>query len=386
MNYSLTDDQKAFCESAKAFSNAILAPNAAKWDSEHIFPKDALAAAGELGFMGMYTPEAAGGMELGRLDTSIIMEQLAKGCTSTTAYISIHNMATNMVGKYGRSSLIAEWCPELIAGTKLSSYCLTEAGSGSDAASLQTTAKTDGNNYIINGSKSFISGAGETDLLIVMVRTGKSGAGGISSIAIPSNTEGISFGKPEKKMGWNSQPTRSINFDDVKVHKDNLLGKEGQGFKIAMEGLDGGRLGIASCSLGTAQIALDQTIEYVKERNQFGKAIADFQHTQFKLADMATELVAARQMIRLAAYKLDQGDADGSTFSAMAKKFVTDTCFNIVNQALQLHGGYGYIKDYPLERYVRDLRVHQILEGTNEIMRLIIARRLLNNDITFGVE
>ena len=327
--------------------------------------------------MGIYTPEAAGGLGLGRLDTSVIVEELARGCTSTAAFLTIHNMATNMIARYGQPGLVEQWCPLLVPGDKLASYCLTEPGAGSDAASLRSTAKRDGDEYIVNGSKMFISGAGDTDILVVMLRTGEAGPKGISAFAIPADLPGIEYGKKEEKMGWNSQPTRAITFDDVRVPSANLLGSEGQGFKIAMEGLDGGRINIATCSIGTAQAALEAATAYVKERKQFGKAIADFQVTQFKLADMATELVAARQMVRLAAFKLDNKDSDASTFCAMAKRFATDLCFDICNEALQLHGGYGYIKEYPLERYVRDTRVHQILEGTNEIMRVIISRRLL---------
>ena len=377
MDFNLTEDQQAFADSARAFAEGVFAPNAARWDAEHIFPKEALKQAGELGFMGIYTPEAAGGLGLGRLDTSVIVEELARGCTSTAAFLTIHNMATNMIARYGQPGLVEQWCPLLVPGDKLASYCLTEPGAGSDAASLRSTAKCDGDEYIVNGSKMFISGAGDTDILVVMLRTGEAGPKGISAFAIPADLPGIEYGKKEEKMGWNSQPTRAITFDDVRVPSTNLLGSEGQGFKIAMEGLDGGRINIATCSIGTAQAALEAATAYVKERKQFGKAIADFQVTQFKLADMATELVAARQMVRLAAFKLDNKDSDASTFCAMAKRFATDLCFDICNEALQLHGGYGYIKEYPLERYVRDTRVHQILEGTNEIMRVIISRRLL---------
>jgi alkylation response protein AidB-like acyl-CoA dehydrogenase len=377
MDFSLTEDQMAFAESARAFADGVLAVSAAEWDEKHIFPKEALKQAGELGFMGIYTPEEAGGLGLGRLDTSVIIEELARGCTSTTAFLTIHNMATSMLGKYGKPELIEQWCPSLVTGEKLASYCLTEPNAGSDAASLRSSAQRDGDDYIVNGSKMFISGAGETDILIVMLRTGVDGPKGISAFAMPADLPGIEYGKKEEKMGWNSQPTRAISFDNVRVPAANLLGEEGQGFKIAMEGLDGGRLNIATCSLGTAQVAMETAIEYSRERSQFGQPIADFQATQFKLADMATELVAARQMIRLAAFKLDNKEPEASVFCAMAKRFVTDIGFNVCNDALQIHGGYGYIKEYPLERYVRDCRVHQILEGTNEIMRVIISRRLL---------
>jgi alkylation response protein AidB-like acyl-CoA dehydrogenase len=377
VDFSLTEDQLAFVESARAFSEGALAPNAASWDESSHFPKDVLALAGELGFMGMYTPEAAGGLALPRLDASLIIEELAKGCTATAAFITIHNMATSMVGKYCSQSVIDKWCPDLVMGTKLASYCLTEPGAGSDAAALRTTAERDGEDYVVNGSKVFISGAGETDVLVVMLRTGGTGPKGISALLIPADAKGVSYGKKEDKMGWNAQPTASISFDNVRVPVGNRLGAEGQGFAIAMEGLDGGRINIATCSIGTAQQALEEATAYVQERKQFDTAISDFQATQFKLADMLTELVAARQMVRLAASKLDNKDSQASTYCAMAKRFATDAGFNICNDALQLHGGYGYIKEYPLERHVRDTRVHQILEGTNEIMRVIISRRLL---------
>lgn len=377
MDFDLSEDQLAFVESAKAFSDGVLAPSAAKWDAESIFPIDALRQAGELGFMGMYTPEAAGGLALSRLDASLIVEELAKGCTTTAAFLTIHNMATNMIGRYCGDSLIEEWCPELVMGTKLASYCLTEPGAGSDAASLRTSATLDGDHYVVNGSKVFISGAGDTDVLVVMLRTGEAGPKGISALLIPADLPGISYGKKEEKMGWNAQPTRAISFDNVRVPVANRLGREGQGFAIAMEGLDGGRINIATCSIGTAQQALEEATAYVQERKQFDTAISEFQATQFKLADMLTELVAARQMVRLAASKLDHKDSQAGTYCAMAKRFATDVGFNVCNDALQLYGGYGYIKEYPMERHVRDTRVHQILEGTNEIMRVIVSRRLL---------
>jgi alkylation response protein AidB-like acyl-CoA dehydrogenase len=377
MDFSLSDDQRAFVESARAFSEGALAPNAAKWDEESIFPKDVLAQAGELGFMGMYTPEEAGGLGMSRLDASLIVEELSKGCTATAAFLTIHNMATNMVGKYCSQEVIDQWCPELVMGSKLASYCLTEPGAGSDAASLRTSAVRDGDDYVVNGAKVFISGAGETDVLVVMLRTGDAGPRGISALLIPADADGISYGKKEEKMGWNAQPTRMVTFDNVRVPVANRLGQEGQGFAIAMEGLDGGRINIATCSIGTAQQALEEAVAYVQERQQFNTAIADFQATQFKLADMLTELVAARQMVRLAASKLDNKDSQASTYCAMAKRFATDVGFNVCNDALQLYGGYGYIKEYPMERHVRDTRVHQILEGTNEIMRVIVSRRLL---------
>jgi alkylation response protein AidB-like acyl-CoA dehydrogenase len=381
MDFSLTEDQQAFVASARAFAEGALAPNAATWDEQSIFPKDALRQAGELGFMGMYTPESAGGLSMSRLDASLIVEELSKGCTATAAFLTIHNMATNMIGKYCSEAAIAQWCPELVTGEKLASYCLTEPGAGSDAAALRTTARREGDgpdaDYVVNGSKVFISGAGDTDVLVVMLRTGDPGPRGISALLVPAESPGIIYGKKEDKMGWNAQPTRMITFDNVRVPVANRLGEEGQGFAIAMEGLDGGRINIATCSVGTAQQALEEATAYVQERRQFDTAIADFQATRFKLADMLTELVAARQMVRLAAYKLDTGDPQSSTYCAMAKRFATDVGFNVCNDALQLFGGYGYIREYPMERHVRDTRVHQILEGTNEIMRVIISRKLL---------
>ena len=354
-----------------------LAPHAAAWDAEAIFPKGALKAAGDMGFMGMYTPENAGGLGMSRLDASLIVEELSRGCTTTAAFLTIHNMATNMIGKYCQQAVIDTWCPKLVAGETLASYCLTEPGAGSDAASLRTRAERDGDVYRVNGSKVFISGAGDTDVLVVMTRTGDAGSKGITALLIPADAAGVNYGKKEHKMGWNAQPTRMITFDDVEVPISHRLGEEGQGFAIAMEGLDGGRINIATCSVGTAQQALEDAQAYVSDRKQFGQAIADFQNTQFKLADMVTELVAARQMIRLAASKLDAGDSQASTYCAMAKRFATDVGFKVCNDALQLFGGYGYIREYPVERYVRDTRVHQILEGTNEVMRVIVGRKLM---------
>lgn len=377
MNFDLTEDQQMFADTAKQFSDSELLPNAAKWDLEHIFPKDVITKAGELGLCGLYAPEDAGGLGLSRLDSSIIFEQLSMGCTTTTAMMTIHNMATWMIATWGTQAIKDLWCPELVSGEKLASYCLTEPGSGSDAASLRTSAKKEGDHYIINGSKMFISGAGETDVLVVMVRTGEAGAKGISAVVIPADAEGVIYGKAEEKMGWNAQPTKLITFDNVKIPLDHLLANEGDGFTLAMKGLDGGRINIATCSIGTAQQALNTAMIYMQDREQFGKPIAAFQGLQFKLADMATELVAARQLVRLAAYKLDKNDPEKTAYCAMAKRFATDIGFQICDAALQIHGGYGYIKEYPLERHFRDVRVHQILEGTNEIMRVIIARRLL---------
>jgi len=380
MNYDLTDDQYAFQQTARRFAQQQLAPFAKEWDEQQIFPKNAFIEAGKLGFMAMYVPENQKGIGLSRLDSAIIMEELASECTSTAAFISIHNMAFNMLALYGQPSVLDTWCTDLASGKKLVSYCLTEPGAGSDAASLSTKAQRHDDHYLLNGTKAFISGAGETDLLIVMARTSPDGAKGISCFAVPANTKGISFGKKEQKLGWNNQPTALINFDNVRIPLDHLLAKEGLGFKLAMEGLDGGRINIAACSLGTARKSLELSTCYVKERKQFGQAISEFQATQFKLADMLTELTAARQMIRLAAYKLDTSHSDKATYCAMAKRFATDLCFRICDEALQLHGGYGYIKEYPLERHFRDTRVHRILEGTNEIMRIIIAKRLLTDE------
>lgn len=382
MNFELSEDQRAFAETARQFAQDELAPLAARWDAEGIFPREAIAKAGALGFCGLYTPENAGGLALPRLDATLVFEEMAAVDPSTTAFITIHNMATWMLGTWATDAVRAEWGEALSSGHKLASYCLTEPGAGSDAASLKTRAELAGSEYIINGSKAFISGAGSTDVLVLMARTGDahSGASGISAFAVPANADGISYGKKEEKMGWNSQPTRVINFDNVRIPAHHLLGQEGEGFKIAMKGLDGGRINIATCSVGAAQGALSQAQQYLHERKQFGKSIASFQALQFKLADMATELVAARQMVRLAASKLDAGARDASTYCAMAKRFATDAGFMVCNEALQLHGGYGYLRDFPLERLVRDARVHQILEGTNEIMRVIIARRMLESD------
>ena len=382
MDFELSDEQREFQQAARAFADGELAPHAAHWDAESIFPVDTIAKAGEMGFCGLYTPQRWGGLGLSRQDAAIVFEELAGGCTSTTAYITIHNMATWMLSRWGQEALCDAWVPALAAGQKLASYCLTEPQSGSDAASLRTKAVKEGDFYVLDGTKAFISGAGQTDMLIVMARTGGEGAAGISAFAVPANLPGIAYGKKEEKMGWNSQPTRIISFDQVKVPVGNLLGAEGEGFAIAMKGIDGGRINIAVCSVGTAQAALTRAQAYMKERTQFGRELAQFQALQFKLADMLTELVAARQMVRLAAWKLDQESPDATAYCAMAKRFATDVGFNVANDALQLHGGYGYIREYPLERHVRDTRVHQILEGTNEIMRLIVARAILKDGAT----
>ncbi|NMH64527.1 acyl-CoA dehydrogenase family protein [Shewanella salipaludis] len=380
MDFNFNEDQRQFAELARQFAADELAPFAAKWDEEHYFPKEVIHKAGELGFCSLYSPESEGGMNLSRLDSSIIFEELAKGCTATTAMLTIHNMATWMITSFGSEVLRREWSEALTTGQKLASYCLTEPGAGSDAAALQTKAVRDGDDYLISGSKVFISGAGATEMLVVMCRTGGAGAKGISAIAVPADSAGITYGKAEDKMGWNAQPTRQISFDQVRVPAAYLLGEEGQGFTFAMKGLDGGRINIATCSVGTAQAALERATQYMNERQQFGKPLAAFQALQFKLADMATELVAARQLVRLAAFKLDSGDPEATAYCAMAKRFATDVGFQVCDAALQIHGGYGYIREYPLERHFRDVRVHQILEGTNEIMRLIIARRLLDDN------
>ena len=377
MDFELNDDQKAFQDAARSFAKSELAPNAAQWDAESVFPVEVIRQAGEMGFCGIYSPVQAGGMGLSRLDAHLIFEQLAMGCTATAAYITIHNMATWMVTSFGSDEVVSQWGTRLTSGELLASYCLTEPNAGSDAASLKTTAQLDGDHYVLNGSKCFISGAGSTDVLVIMARTGESGPKGISCLLVPADLAGISYGRKEEKMGWNCQPTRTITFENVKVPKGFLIGNEGDGFTFAMKGLDGGRINIATCSLGAAQAALNAAQAYMNERVQFGKPIGQFQGLQFKLADMATELVAARQMVRLAAFKLDNQDPEATVYSAMAKRFATDVGFQVCNEALQIHGGYGYIREYPLERYVRDSRVHQILEGTNEIMRHIIARRIL---------
>ncbi|HAV1512221.1 TPA: acyl-CoA dehydrogenase [Vibrio parahaemolyticus] len=382
MDFELNEDQLAFAEVAKQFADQMLAPYAAKWDENHHFPKDVLRQAGELGFLSIYTPPEHGGLGLSRLDAAIIFEQLAMGCTATTAFMTIHNMATWMITSFAKTEVAQQFSADLISGEKLASYCLTEPNAGSDAASLTTSAVREGDEFVLNGAKVFISGAGDTDVLVVMARSCGEGAGGVSAFVVPADIEGISYGKKEAKMGWNCQPTRMITFENVRIPADYLLGKEGEGFKFAMLGLDGGRINIATCSVGTAQQALNEAKQYMTERKQFGRSLAQFQALQFKLADMATELVAARQMVRLAAAKLDAQHAEKSAYCAMAKRFATDVGFKVCDQALQIHGGYGYIKEYPVERHFRDVRVHQILEGTNEIMRLIISRRLL----TEGVE
>lgn len=376
MDFNLTDDQHDFKQLAKSFADDHFAPNANEWDQKEFFPVDVMRQAAELGFAALYTSDEYGGTGLSRLDTAIIFEQLSTGCPSTTAFLSIHNMVTWLIDKFGDQAQRSKLIPKLATMDILASYCLTEPSSGSDAAAAKTTAVREGDYYIINGSKSFISGAGASDLYLVMLKTGSvdDGAKAMSAILVEKGTEGLSFGAKEQKMGWNSQPTAEVFFDNVKVPVENLLGAEGQGFKIAMAGLDGGRVNIASCSLGGAQKAVEQAAEYMTERQQFGKPLSQLQALQFKLSDMMTDLTASRLMVYNAAHKIDINSPDKTATCAMAKQFATDKCFEIVDQALQIHGGYGYMKEYGIERILRDLRVHRILEGTNEIMRLIISR------------
>ena len=376
----LSEEQIAFYDMAKDFAIKKMAPNAEKWDEEKIFPVDTLRELAELGFGGIYVNPDLGGSGLSRLDSTLIFESLSHGCTSTAAFLSIHNMANWMIDSFGSNELKERIVPDLCTMKKIASYCLTEAGAGSDAGNLKTKAVKDGDHYIVNGTKSFISGGGYSDVYVTMVRTGDQSSAGISTLMIEKDSPGISFGAQEKKMGWNSQPTAQVIFEDCRVPVKNLLGNEGDGFKIAMKGLDGGRLNIAACSLGTAQSAFERAVEYVGDREQFGNKLQDFQSIQFKLADMATELEASRLMLRSAAVKVDENTPDKTKSAAMAKRFVTDLGFKIVNEALQIHGGYGYLKDYPLERNLRDVRVHQILEGTNEIMKVIISREILKEN------
>ncbi|MET0589441.1 MAG: acyl-CoA dehydrogenase family protein [Novosphingobium sp.] len=375
--FQLTEDQLAIQEMAQRFTADNITPNAAKWDEEHHFPRDVVRAAGELGFGAIYISEEMGGIGLGRLESALIFEALSYGCPSTAAFISVHNMATWMIDKFGGDEIKQRYVPQLIGMEKIGSYCLTEPSSGSDAAALRTTARLEGDHYIVNGTKQFITGGGVNDFYVTMVRTGDNGAKGISCLVIEKDWEGVSFGAPEKKLGWNSSPTAQVSFDNVKVPVENRVGAEGDGFKFAMAGLDGGRLNIGACSLGGAQRCLDEAIQYVKDRTQFGKPIADFQNTQFTLADMATDLEASRALLYLAAAKVNSGAPDKTRFAAMAKRLASDNGSLIVDKALQLFGGYGYLRDYPIERFWRDLRVHRILEGTNEVMRMIIGRDLL---------
>lgn len=380
MNFEYNDEQMAIKEMAKNFAETELMPHASEWDQNEIFPIQTLKKAAQLGLAAIYVSEDHGGSGLNRLDAAIIFEELSRGCVSTAAYLSIHNMVTWMIDAHGSESIKKKFINKLSTMEIMSSYCLTESGSGSDAAALKTTASKKGNShYILNGSKSFISGGPTSDVFAVMCRTGGEGPGGVSCLLVEKGVEGLSFGKQEKKMGWNSQHTSMVNFDNCQIPLENIVGNEGDGFKIAMQGLDGGRVNIAACSLGGARAALEASISYSAERKQFGKSIDQFQVTQFKLADMATELEASRLMVLRAASSLDAKDPQATKLCAMAKRFTTDICSNICDMGLQIHGGYGYLKDFPLERLVRDLRVHQILEGTNEIMRVIISRKLKGN-------
>lgn len=377
MNFELTEEQALIQDAARKFSDDRLKPNAARWDEEKHFPVDVLKEAAEMGFAGIYTRDDVGGSGMSRLDAALIFEQLSRGCVSTAAFISIHNMVSWMIDSWGTEEQRQRWLPHLTSMDIIGSYCLTEPGSGSDAASLRTKAVRDGDSYVLNGSKAFISGGGVSDLYVVMCRTGEDGPKGISTIVVEKGTPGLSFGANEKKMGWNSQPTAVVTFEDCRVPVENRLADEGMGFTLAMKGLNGGRINIGACSLGGAAEAFDLAVAYTKERKQFGKPISAFQANEFKLADMATELEASRLMLYRAAAALDANDPSAPKYCAMAKRFATDLGFKIANDALQLHGGYGYLKDYPIERIVRDLRVHQILEGTNEIMRVIIAKDVL---------
>ncbi len=378
MDYHLTEEQNAIKEMAERFTADQITPNAAQWDDEHIFPRDTIQQAAQLGFGGIYVPQEAGGIGLGRIEAALIIEAMAYGCPSTSAFISIHNMATWMIANFGSKEMIARFVPQLVSMEHMASYCLTEPGAGSDAASLKTRAVKDGDHYVLNGSKAFISGGGENEIYVCMVRTGETGHQGISCLVVEKDTPGLSFGANERKLGWHSQPTAMVNFEDARVPVQNLVGAEGDGFKIAMSGLDGGRINIAACSIGGAQRCLDEAVTYVQERQQFGSPIAGFQNTQFMLADMATQLAAARALTQIAAQKVTENAPDKTQFAAMAKLHATDSGSKIANDALQLHGGYGYLMDYPIERFVRDLRVHEILEGTNQIMRVVIGRSLLN--------
>ncbi|NRA28781.1 MAG: acyl-CoA dehydrogenase family protein [Parvularculaceae bacterium] len=376
----LTDEQNLIIETAKGYTDDKLRPNASRWEQEKQMSREVFEELGELGFGGIYAGEDVGGSSLSRLDAVLIFEQLSKGCVSHATFLSIHNMVTWMVDTFASDKLRQAFAPKMTACSLIGSYCLTEPGAGSDAASLKTTAKRDGDSYVLNGSKIFISGAGFSDVYIVMARTGDAGPKGVSCFLVEKDAPGLSFGKNEHKMGWSAQPTRMVMFDDCRIPATHRLGEEGEGFTFAMKGLDGGRLNIAAASLGGASEALDRALDYAQERTQFGTRIADFQATQFKLADMAIELEAARQLLYSAATKLDSADPSASSACAMAKRFVTDTGSKVANDALQIHGGYGYLSEYEVERIVRDLRVHQILEGTNEIMRVIVSRKLLNDN------
>ena len=377
MDFQLSEEQIAIQDMARSFATEELLPHAEEWDEKLIFPVDALRSAAALGLAGIYCDEEHGGSGLGRLDSTIIFEELASACPSTAAYISIHNMCAWMIDSFGDDALRARFLPKLMTMEHFASYCLTEPGAGSDAASLRTRAERDDDHYVINGSKAFISGGSAADVYVCMVRTGEDGPKGISCIVVEKDAPGLSFGKVEKKLGWNSQPTAAVIFEDCRVPVENIVGAEGDGFAIAMKGLDGGRLNIGACSLGGARACLEASRDYLKDRKQFGQPLSDFQALQFRLADMATELESARLMIHRAAWMLDNKAHGTTVAAAMAKRVATDTGFDVVNQALQMHGGYGYLKEFPIQRYLRDLRVHQILEGTNEIMRVIISRDIL---------
>jgi len=379
MDFGLTEEQRAFETLARTFARDQLMPYARRWDEEEIFPVETLQAAAALGFGGIYVREDAGGSALSRLDAAIIFEELAQGCTSTAAYLSIHNMAAWMIDAFGNQAQRSRFLPKLTRMEHFASYCLTEPGAGSDAASLATRAERDGGHYVLNGTKAFISGAGVSDIYVCMVRTGGSGPKGISCLVVEKGAPGLSFGVPEKKLGWKSQPTAMVMFDQCRVPVENRIGAEGEGFRIAMAGLDGGRLNIAACSIGGAQFCLDRTLDYMRERKQFGARLADFQALQFRLADYATALEASRLLLRRAAVAVGDGEPGSTRLAAMAKRLATDNGFEVVNGCLQLHGGYGYLRDHPIERVMRDVRVHQILEGTNEVMRLIISRDMLAN-------
>jgi alkylation response protein AidB-like acyl-CoA dehydrogenase len=375
--FQLTDDQLAIQDMARRFTADRITPFAGQWDEDHHFPREVVQAAGELGFGAIYVSQESGGIALGRLEAALIMEAMAYGCPATSAYISIHNMASWMIDRFGGSEVKAKFLPRLVSMEHIASYALTEPGSGSDAAALKTTARRDGDHYVVNGTKQFISGSGFNDVYVVMVRTSEDKAKGITCLVVEKGTPGLSHGAPERKLGWNASPTAQLIFEDCRVPACNRVGAEGEGFRFAMAGLDGGRLNIGACSLGGAQRCLDEAVAYTKDRQQFGQPIADFQNTQFMLADMATELEAARALLYLAAAKVTANAPDKTRFSAMAKRLATDAGSNVVNNALQLFGGYGYLKDYPIERFWRDLRVHSILEGTNQVMRMIVGRDML---------
>jgi len=375
--FSLTGDQVAIQEMARRFTADAITPYAAGWDVKHVFPRETIQAAAGLGFAAIYVREGSGGIGLGRLEAALIMEAMAHGCPSTSAFISIHNMVAWMIDTFGSDTVKANYLPSLVTMDRMASYCLTEPSSGSDAAALRTKAVRDGEDYIVSGTKQFISGAGENEIYLTMVRTGEEGPRGISCLVIEKDMPGVSFGAQERKLGWHSQPTAALILDNVRVPMGNRVGDEGEGFRIAMAGLDGGRINIGACSLGGAQRCLDEAVAYTKDREQFGKPIADFQNTQFTLADMATDLEAARALLYHAAAKVSENAPDKTRFAAMAKRFATDAGSAIADRALQLHGGYGYLQDYPIERFWRDLRVHSILEGTNQVMRMIVGRDLL---------